>query len=99
MNIYVYAFWKQPGSWTLFLDFPNPWIPNPKMFFTTDLLPVNYCPHVWHFCGITNNNKLENIQWRPLDILFLDYEFDVHDLLDSIGGQIRDIKIYAAGSI
>ena len=47
----------------------------------------NYFPIVWHFCGVINNNKLEKIQERSLRILFNDYEFNVHDLLESIGGQ------------
>ena len=42
----------------------------------------NYCPIVWHFCGVINNNKLETIQERSLLILFSDYESDVHDLLE-----------------
>ena len=52
----------------------------------------NYCPRVWHFCGVTNNNKLEKIQERSLRILFNDYESDVHDLLDSIGGQTLALR-------
>ena len=52
----------------------------------------NYCPLVWHFCGITNNNKLEKIQEPSLRILFNDYESNVHDLLDSIGGQTLALR-------
>ena len=52
----------------------------------------NYCPLVWHFCGVANNNKLEKIQERSLRILFNDYESDVHDLLDSIGGQTLALR-------
>ena len=52
----------------------------------------NYCPIVWHFCGVVNNNKLEKIQERSLRILFSDYESDVHDLLDSIGGQTLALR-------
>ena len=51
------------------------------------LLYSYHCPIVWHFCGVVNNNKLEKIQERSLRILFSDYESDVHDLLDTIGGQ------------
>ena len=63
----------------------------------------NYCPLVWPFCGVTNNNKLKKIQERSLCILFNDYESYVHDLLDSLGGQTPalrvEIEIYASGSI
>ena len=52
----------------------------------------NYCPLVWHFCGVTNYNKLEKIQERALCILFNDYESDAHDLLDSIGGQTLALR-------
>ena len=52
----------------------------------------NYCPIVWHFCGVVNNNKLEKIQERSLRILFSDYESDVHDLLNSIGGQTLALR-------
>ena len=51
-----------------------------------------YCPIVWHFCGVVNNNNLEKIQERSLRILFSDYESDVHDLLDSIGGQTLALR-------
>ena len=79
------------------------WSPNPSFagvwssLFTAKLSCIlynsfvagdfDYCPLVWHFCGVINNNKLEKIQERSLRILFNDYESDVHDLLDSIGGQ------------
>ena len=52
----------------------------------------NYCPIFWHFCGVVNNNKLEKIQERSPRILFSDYESDVHDLLDSIGGQTLALR-------
>ena len=60
----------------------------------------NYCPIVWHFCGVINNDKLEKIQERSLRILFSDYESDVHDLLDSIGAQtlaLRRLKFMLLG--
>ena len=37
----------------------------------------NYCPLVWHFCGKTNNKKLE----RSLRILYNDYDSIYEDLL------------------
>ena len=41
----------------------------------------NYCPLVWHFCGKTNNKKLEKIQERSLRILYNDYDSIYEDLL------------------
>ena len=41
----------------------------------------NYCPPVWHFCGQVNNQKLEKIQERALDILFADYNSSYTELL------------------
>ena len=41
----------------------------------------NYCPLVWHFCGKTNNKKLEKIQERSLRILYNDYDSTYEDLL------------------
>ena len=41
----------------------------------------NYCPLVWHFCGKTNNKKLEKIQERSLRILYNDYDSTHGDLL------------------
>ena len=60
----------------------------------------NYCLIVWHFCCVTNNNKLETILERWLRILFNDFESDVHELLDSIGGQtlaLRRLKYMLLG--
>ena len=41
----------------------------------------NYCPLVWHFCGKTNNNKLEKIQERALRIINKDYDSSYKYLL------------------
>ena len=32
----------------------------------------NYCPLAWHFCGKTNNQKLDKLQERSLRILYCD---------------------------
>ena len=42
----------------------------------------NYCPFVWHFCGATNNNKIEKIQERCLRIIYKDYESPIERLLE-----------------
>ena len=41
----------------------------------------SYCPLVWHFCGKTNNAKLEKIQERSLRILCNIYTSSYEDLL------------------
>ena len=38
---------------------------------------------VWHFCGKTNNNKIEKIQERALSIIYRDYESSYEDLLSA----------------
>ena len=45
----------------------------------------NYCPLVWHFCGKTNNDKLEKIQERALRILYQDHNSSYDDLLEVAG--------------
>ena len=34
----------------------------------------NYCPLVWHFCGVSNSNKMEKIKERCLRIVYKDYD-------------------------
>ena len=46
-----------------------------------------YCPLVWHFCGKTNNNKLEKIQERSLRILHDNYELSYEELLNKNGSN------------
>ena len=46
-----------------------------------------YCPLVWHFCGKTNNTKLENIQERSLRILHDTYELSHEELLNKNGSN------------
>ena len=41
----------------------------------------NYCPLVWHFCGLVDNNKLEKLQERSLRIIHNDYELSFETLL------------------
>ena len=53
----------------------------------------NYCPKVWYFCGVINNNKLEKIQERSLHILFGDCESNGHALFDSSGGQTVTLRM------
>ena len=45
----------------------------------------NHCPLVWHFCGKTNNQKLEKIQERALRILYDDYISTYDTLLEKAG--------------
>ena len=41
----------------------------------------NSCPLAWHFCGKTNNQKLDKLQERSLRILYCDYSSHFQDLL------------------
>lgn len=45
----------------------------------------NYCPLVWHFCGLTNSNKIEKIQERCLRIIYKDYTSSYHELIAMAG--------------
>ena len=45
----------------------------------------NYCPLVWHFCGVQNNNKIEKIQERALRILYQDYTSPYSVLVQNAG--------------
>ena len=45
----------------------------------------SYCPLVWHFCGKSNNAKLEKIQERSLRILCNNYTSSYEDLLRNTG--------------
>jgi hypothetical protein len=47
----------------------------------------NYCSIVWHFCGITNNTKLEKLQERSLRIIYKDYDSSYLELLGTTGNQ------------
>ena len=42
----------------------------------------NYCLFVWHFCAVTDGNKIEKIQERCLRIIYKDYESSYDRLLD-----------------
>ena len=44
-----------------------------------------YCPLVWHFCGKTNNAKIEKIQERALRIIYNDYISDYDTLREQMG--------------
>ena len=41
----------------------------------------NYCPLAWHFCGKTNNQKLDKLQERSLRILYCEYSSHFQDLM------------------
>ncbi len=40
----------------------------------------NYCPLVWHLCGIQNSRNMEKIQERALRFVYEDYE-SIYDIL------------------
>lgn len=51
---------------------------------------MSYCSIIWHFCGITNSNKIEKIQERALRTAFLDYYSSYSELLSK--GNISTLK-------
>ncbi len=44
------------------------------------ILNFNYCPLVWHFCGIQNSRDMEKIQERALRFVYEDYQ-STYDIL------------------
>ena len=61
-------------------------IGSPKTIYNSFILSnFNYCPLVWHFCGKTNNDKLEKIPERALRILYQDHNSSNDDLLKTAG--------------
>ena len=56
-----------------------------KLVFRSFIMSnFTYCPLVWHFCGKTNNSKIEKIQERALRIVYNDYESDYQALIDKL---------------
>ena len=53
----------------------------------------NYCPLAWHFCGKTNNQKLDKLQERSLRILYCDYSSHFQDLLGNTTESIPTTRI------
>ena len=51
----------------------------------------NFCPLVWHFCGKSNTDKLEKLQYRALKFVFDDYESDYDQLLDR--AKLPDLEL------
>ena len=57
-----------------------------KPLFTCFLMSnFGYCSIIWHFCGKTNNDKIESIQKRGLAIVFNDFDSDYDCLLNRFG--------------
>ena len=55
-----------------------------KIVFNSFILSnFNYCPLVWHICGIKHTQKLNNIQERGLRIILNDYQSDNKALKES----------------
>ena len=44
----------------------------------------NYCALVWHFCGLSNSNKMNKIQERCLRIVYKDYVSSYDRLLEMV---------------
>ena len=57
-----------------------------KLVFKSFIMSnFTYCPLVWHFCGKTNNAKVEKIHERALKIVCNDYISDYESLMKKIG--------------
>ena len=52
-----------------------------QLYSTYITCHFNFCPLVWHFCGQSNTDKLERIQYRALRFVYDDYESDYNCLL------------------
>ncbi len=53
-----------------------------KIIYNTFILSnFNYCPIVWHFCGIVQMRRLEKIQERALRFLYNDNKSTYNELL------------------
>ncbi len=52
----------------------------------------NYCPLVWHFCGIKNTRKMEKIQERALRFVYRDFTSSYDDLLSKGNIEMLYIK-------
>jgi hypothetical protein len=61
----------------------------------------NYCPVVWHNCGLVNTRKIEKIQERGLRFVYNDFISPYSELLSRLGkrllfvGRIRTIAMEA----
>ena len=59
-----------------------------------------YCPLAWHFCGVTNNKKIEKIHERALRILYNDTSSSYDDLIDNgntttmLASRLRGIVVH-----
>ena len=51
------------------------------IYYSFIMSNFNYCPLVWHFCGETNNKKIEKIQERALRFIYNEYTSSYEDLL------------------
>ena len=44
-----------------------------------------YCPVVWHECGIMNCRKLEKVNFRAIKVIYNSYNVSYKDLLGKVG--------------
>ena len=51
------------------------------LYKTYILCHFNFCPLVWHFCGQSDTDNLERIQFRALRFVYSDYESEQDTLL------------------
>ena len=70
-----------------------------KTIYETYMLSnFNYCPVVWHFCGMTQDRQMEKVQERALRFLLNDFKSEYRELIDKSGFDtlhVRRIKSIA----
>ena len=68
----------------------------------------SYCPVVWHFCFKSSTDKMENLQYRALRLIYSDFISSYEDLLKKAnmnqGSKIALVRSYlrvpqAAGQV
>ena len=51
-----------------------------KVFETFIVSNFNYCPIIWHYCSLSDTQKMEKVQKRALRIVYNDYDSSYKDL-------------------
>ncbi len=68
------------------------------IYNTFVLANFNYCPVVWHFCGVTLTRKMEKVQERALRFLLNDFNSEYDVMLQKVGLDtlfLRRLKVIA----
>ncbi len=64
-----------------------------KIIYNSFILAnFNYCPIVWHFCGVMMTRKMEKIQERALRFLLNDFKSSYVDMLECLDIDLLHFK-------